>query len=399
MTLDQSDTGLPPFPVPRQCPFEPPKVYEQWREAGPAAEVALPSGSKSWVLTRHEEVRRILASDLVTTKPSKAKLRAGVVMAGGDTSLLYLDEPEHGRYRRMLAREFSAKHINAMRPGIENIVNQCIDEMLQHGQPADLVRAFCLPIPSLVICQLLGVPYADHEYFERLASMLTSIETTPEDYASALQDLSAHFERVVSEKEEQPTDDIIGRLVVSRVRQGEMTHEQLVGFAMLLLIAGFETTATQLGMGALNLLTDHELRRQVEQDPSLWSGVIEEMLRIDSISDWVPLRTALADIEVGDEMIAAGDGVIALLGGANHDPSVFEEPCVFDPRRDNRQSFAFGTGVHSCLGQNLARAELDIAFRVLFERVPTLRLDTSLESIPFGHHAMVFGPKEVQVAW
>ncbi|MEU1956683.1 cytochrome P450 [Nocardia rhamnosiphila] len=400
VSVEQWETKPPAFPVPRECPFEPPEIYQEWRSTCPAAEVTLPNGSNAWVLTRNEDVRRVLGSDKVTTKPGKAKLRAGVVMPPGeDTNLLYLDNPKHGHYRKMLVKEFTPKHIQSMRPGIEKIVNQCIDSLLEQDAPADFVRTFCLPIPSMVICQLLGVPYTKHEYFERLASKLTDIATPPEEYQSTLTELTSYMDQVVAEKEGNPTDDIIGRLIDSRIRTGELTHAQLVGFAMLLLIAGYETTANQIAMGVLNLLTDRDRLEEVRQDPELWSSVIEEMLRIASISDKVPMRTALDDIEVGGRTIAAGDGVIALLGAANHDPAVFENPDLFDPDRNNRASVAFGFGIHTCVGQNLARAELDVAFRLLFERIPTLELHTPLDRIRFKQYQHVFGPEEFEVRW
>ncbi len=400
MSVEHGETTPPAFPVPRECPFEPPEIYQEWRSTCPAAKVTLPNGSSAWVLTRNEDVRRVLGSDKVTTKPGKAKLRAGVVMPPGeDTNLLYLDNPKHGHYRKMLVKEFTPKHIQAMRPRIEQIVNRCIDSLLEQDAPADLVRTFCLPIPSMVICQLLGVPYAKHEYFERLAAKLTDIATAPEEYASTLAELTSYMDQVVAEKESDPTDDIIGRLIESRVRTGELTHDQLVGFAMLLLIAGYETTANQIAMGVLNLLIDRERLEDVRRDPGLWPNVIEEMLRIASISDKVPVRTALDDIEVADRTITAGEGVIALLGAANHDPAVFENPNLFDPERNNRASVAFGFGIHTCVGQNLARAELDVAFRLLFERVPTLELHTPVDKIRFKQDQHVFGPEEFKVRW
>ncbi|MEU1956694.1 cytochrome P450 [Nocardia rhamnosiphila] len=400
MPLEAIETSSAAFPVPRECPFKPPEIYQQWREACPVTRVALPNGSNAWVLTRNEDIRRVLGGDKVTTNPSKTKLRSGVVMPPGeDTNLLYLDNPKHRHYRQMLVKEFTPKHVQAMQPGIENIVSQCIDGLLGQGSPADFVHTFCLPIPSMVICQLLGVPYSRHEYFEHLAAKLTDIATTPAEYESVLAELTSYMDQVVAEKTKAPTDDLLGRLIESRLHAGELTHEQLVGFAMLLLIAGYETTANQIAMGVLNLLTNRDLLREVQQDPVMWSGVIEEMLRIDSISDKVPVRTAVDDIEIADHTIAAGDGVIALLAAGNHDPAVFENPDVFDPDRNNRASVAFGFGMHTCVGQNLARAELDVAFRLLFERIPTLELHTPLDEISFKQGQIVFGPEEFQVRW
>lgn len=398
-TSKETDT-VSRFPARRGCPFAAPSEYAEWREHEPAKAVELRNGSPAWVLTRHSDLKQVLASTDFSTKPAKAKLRGGVVVARGkDTNLLYMDQPMHSNFRKMLVREFSAKRVNELRPEIEKIVDQRIDAMIEAGGPLDLVEYFCLPVPSMTTCQLMGVPWDNHEAFERWSATLTEIGGDPEVFAATLADYNDYMDRVVREKTENPGSDILSRLVTTRVRDGEMTHEQVVGFAMLLLIAGHETTATQLGMGFVLAMQNPEVLTAEGTEDQHWSRVVEEMLRISSISDVIPIRTALTDVTVAGQDIKAGDVVVSTLAGANFDPTVFEDPEKFDPSRDNRNHVAFATGLHSCLGQSLARAELVIAFSRLFKRLPGIRLTVPVDSIQYKHDQFTFGPAELPVTW
>lgn len=387
------------LPQPRECPFAPPAAYESWRAGEAVTRVDLPGGAEAWVLTRHEDARELLSSKKVTRRPMDTEMRSGAREGGLETNLLHMDEPVHGEHRRMLVREFSGKTIAAMRPGIEAIADGYIDSMLAAGNSADLVKAFCMPVPSTVICQLLGVPYSDHEYFEGLSSTITDLRISSAEFNRANSELIGYMDALIAEKEKAPTDDLLGRLIVSRVRTDEMTRDQLVGLARLLLIAGFETTAIQFAMGVLHVCSDDDLRAKLVGNPELWPGAVEEMVRMDSVSDTIPVRTALEDFEVGGCPIRAGEGVIPLLAAVNHDPAVFEEPGRFDALRNARAHLGFGGGIHSCLGQNLARLELEIGLKALFTRVPMLRLDPGLSEVPFNHEAMVFGPTRLTASW
>ncbi|MEU1956034.1 cytochrome P450 [Nocardia rhamnosiphila] len=396
----EPDSALSDFPVQRTCPFAPPPQYETWRKESPVKRVRLRNGTEGWVVTRHEDLRHVLSSFDFSTKPSEAKLRPGVVVAHGeDTNLLYMDQPMHSNFRRMLVREFSAKRVNELRPELQAIVDERIDAMIRVGGPLDLVEAFCLPIPSMAICQLIGVPWAQHETFEKWASILTDMTADPGVFASTLSDFNDYVDEVVRGKSVEPGDDILSRLVTTRVRDGQMTHDQVVGFAMLLLIAGHETTATQLGMGFLLAQENPEVL-QVAGDPEKhWAGVVEEMLRVASISDVIPIRTSLKDQTIAGVEIKKGEAVISLLAGANFDPEVFPEPRKFDPGRTNTDHVAFAHGLHSCLGQSLARAELFISYSRLFERLPDIRLAVPMDEIEYKHGQFTFGPVSLPVVW
>lgn len=400
MNQPADSTTVSRFPVQRGCPFAAPAEYGEWRQDEPVKKVQLRNGSPAWVLTRHADLKQVLASTDFSTRPSTAKLRGGVVVARGeDTNLLYMDQPMHSNFRKMLVREFSAKRVNELRPDIEAIVDQRIDAMIETGGPLDLIQHFCLPVPSMTTCQLMGVPWENHEAFEHWSATLTQIGGDPETFATTLAEYNDYMDGVVRDKTKNPGSDILSRLVTTRVRDGEMTHEQVVGFAMLLLIAGHETTATQLGMGFVIAMIHPEVRTVVGTEEQHWGRVVEEMLRMSSISDVIPIRTALTDVTIAGQHIAAGDVIVSTLAGANFDPNVFEDPETFDPSRDNRNHVAFASGLHSCLGQSLARAELVIAFSRLFKRLPDIRLAVPIDTIRYNHDQFTFGPSELPVVW
>jgi cytochrome P450/ferredoxin len=404
--MTEVQTDVPTFPVRRESPFQPPAAYAEWRESEPVKKVRLPDGTPAWVLTRHDDVREMLGNldltDLTADRmnPKFPKLRSGVIGGSTDSNIVFMDEPDHGRIRRMLSPSFTAKKVTAMRPGIQQIVDRVIDEMLAGGSPTDLHQSLSMPVPSLVICQLLGTPYDDHDLFQRLTGQLLSRATTREDFAASLQELTEYLHQAVMTKDENPSaDDMIGRLIIDHVRTGELTHKQVVGLSMLMLVAGHETTGNTISMGVLHLLHEPDKLAALQRDPSLVAGTIEELLRIHSINDLVTLRLAAKDFEIRGCPIKAGDGIIGLGAAANHDPDAFPNPSEVDPSRAARTHLGFGFGVHACIGQNLARAELEIVFTSLLERVPTLQLDTQFEDLSFKHDGFVFGVNELPVAW
>jgi cytochrome P450 len=391
------------FPIRRECPFEPPAAYGEWRDAGMLTKVRLPDGSDAWIAARHSDVREVLNNPSVTAdkmNPKFPQLRSGVIALSTDSNLEFMDEPDHGKYRRMLSPDFTAKKVNTMRPGIERIVDDVVTQMLDCGSPADLHHAFSLPIPSLVICELLGVPYADHGFFQGLTGRMLETGTSREVFVASLQELDAYLTATVKAKDKNPSeDDLIGRMIIEHVRTGEVSYEQVVGFSMLMLVAGHETTANQISMGTLSLLREPDKAHAIRQDPKLLPGAVEEMLRIHSITDLVMLRLATEDIEIAGCPIKAGEGIIPLGAAANHDPAVYLNPTEFDPGRGSRNHLTFGFGMHSCIGQNLARAEMEIAFTALLNRIPALRLQASVDELEFKRDGFVFGVYGLPVAW
>lgn len=304
-----------------------------------------------------------------------------------------LDPPEHTRFRRLLIPEFTVRRIRELRPGIQALVDQLIDDMLARGSEAELVEAFGLALPSLVICQLLGVPYADREFFQaRTREMLSS----DGDFHKPAFAIREYLDGLVTKAEQAPRDDLLGRLITG----GRLTHDELVGVMFLLLVAGHETTANMIPLAALTLLRHPDQLAVLREDPERWPMAVEELLRYHSIVDWVAFdRVAVEDQEIGGQLVRKGEGIFVLGASANRDERAFERPDAFDVERGARHHVAFGYGVHQCLGQNLARAELEIALRALFERLPGLRLAVAEAELPAKYDGAIFGLTSMPVAW
>ncbi|HEX4830956.1 MAG TPA: cytochrome P450 [Trebonia sp.] len=312
-----------------------------------------------------------------------------------------MDDPEHARLRKMVTGAFTLRQMERLRPGIQHLVDRLIDEMLAGPNPADLVEAFALPVPSLVICQLLGVPYADHEFFQKTSRTLIR-RSTPADVAQAAQDeLLGYLGRLIADKLASPGDDLLSRLAAERLATGEMSARELASMGVLLLIAGHETTANMISLGTYALLAHPEQLAIVRasDDPRLIVRTVEELLRYLTIVHSGRRRVALADIEIAGEVIRAGEGIIVPNDIGNRDATVFPDPGRLDVQRDARGHVAFGFGVHQCLGQPLARVELQVVYGTLYRRVPTLALAAEPSSIPFKHDGFVYGVYELPVTW
>jgi cytochrome P450 len=393
----------PQFPPKRTCPFAPPALYSELRELRPVSKIMLPSGMPAWLVARHADIRAVLGSPLVSSNPRRPGFPQlhphDAEDANREPVLIEMDPPQHDIQRKMLAKEFSVARVDAMRSGIEKIVNEQIDALLRRGPPADLLATFALPIPSRVIAELLGIPYADHDLFESRTRAAVSSSTSNEEATAAFEEISGYLDRLVTAKEQHPTDDLLGRLIMASPGQGALTHEELVRMAVLLLMAGFETTANSIALGVVALLEHPAQLALLRSDPSLASGAVEELLRYNSLADTDALRVAVSDLEVGGQLVRAGEGIIPLFAAGNRDPRVFERPDDLDIRRSGRNHLGFGYGVHQCVGLNLARAQIEIAYRTLFARLPTLRLAAPLAELPFKYEDEVWGLEALPVAW
>ncbi|SDY56480.1 hypothetical protein SAMN05216215_102954 [Saccharopolyspora shandongensis] len=400
----EESADVPEFPMARAagCPFDPPPGLRSRQEAGPLAKVRLWDGSTPWLVTRYAEQRTLLADPRVSADimrpgyPSSAPIRPD----GSGVSFILMDDPEHARLRRMVTAPFTVKRVAAMRPAVQKIVDDLIDEMLAGPNPVDLVEAFALPVPSLVICELLGVPYSDHDFFQENSKTIIKRDASPEDRTAAMGRLAGYLDELVGAKLANPGDDLLSRLT-ERVAAGELARAEAARIGVLLLIAGHETTANMIALGTLALL-EHPaqlaLLRETD-DPKLVAGAVEELLRYLHITHNGRRRVALEDIEIGGQVIRAGEGLIMANDIGNRDPEAFPDPDRLDLTRDARHHVAFGFGVHQCLGQPLARMELQVVYSTLYRRVPTLRLAEDLAQIPFKHDGAVYGVYRLPVTW
>jgi cytochrome P450 len=279
-------------------------------------------------------------------------------------------------------------------------VDGLIDGMLAGPTPVDLVQAFALPVPSLVICELLGIPYADHEFFQANSRVLVNRGSTPEEVSAAAQRLIDYLDRLVGEKLAHPGDGLLSELA-ARITGGEVSRSEVASIGRLLLIAGHETTANMIALGTLALLQhpDQLAELRATDDPKLIAAAVEELLRYLSIVQTGPRRVALEDIEIAGHTIRAGEGVILANDIGNRDEAVFADPHRLDVHRDARLHQGFSFGVHQCLGQPLARVELQVVYGTLYRRIPALRLAVDLEEVAFKHDGLVYGVYELPVTW
>lgn len=394
-------TELPEFPGTRlaRCPLDPPPEYTDWRQRTGLTR-ALWRGKEVWVVSRYADIRqalsdpRISADDRAPGFPVPASPVSEIPQA-----FIRMDDPEHARLRRMLTGEFTVKQVHTQRPHIQELVDHFLEKMVREGQPADLVAAFALPIPSMVISHLLGVPYAEHEFFqEHSATLISPVSAGEQDAASAA--LFGYLSELVARKEHAPADDLISRQL-QRVAVGEISRETVVVNAVSLLVAGHETTANMIALGALALLQnpDQANRLRDTDDPSLTANTIEELLRYLTIPQDAVLRAATEDLTIGGQDIKAGDALIMNLPAGNRDETFTAQPDVVDIDRNLSGHLAFGYGTHQCIGQNLARAELQIALPALLRKLPHLRLAVPPEQLEFRNGTLTYGLHELPVAW
>jgi cytochrome P450 len=387
------------------CPFDPPPELTTMLAERPITRVRLWDDSTPWLVTRHADQRALLADPRVSSdcqQPGYPFTSASLqVRRQGSISFSAMDDPEHARLRRMVIPSFTVKRMNMLRPAVQRIVDDLIDHLLAGPRPADLVSEFALPVPSLVICELLGVPYADHDFFQHHSRIQVRPGAATDEVMGAQEELVRYLDRLISVKLADPADDLLSILAVQRVRTGELTRDELARMGVMLLVAGHETTANMIALGTLALLEHPGQLAALRDadDPQLARSAAEELLRYLTIAHFGRRRVALADIEINGQWIRAGEGIILPNDVANRDPDVFADPGRLDVHRDARRHLAFGSGVHQCVGQPLARMELQVVYGTLYRRIPGLRLAVPVAAIPFKHDAAIYGVYELPVTW
>ncbi|MEV8630844.1 cytochrome P450 [Streptosporangium sp. NPDC051023] len=397
--MNEAAFGPVTLPVARHDIFDPPQDLALWRQEAPIRRMTYADGHLGWLVTSHSGVRAVLADNRFSTRidlqhpalPYIVKQREIAPPAG---FFLRMDPPEHTRFRRLLTGQFTVRRMKQLEPRIEKIVAERLDALERQGAPADLVESFALPIPSLVICELLGVPYTDHDRFQRDSAAIISREETLERKQAAMTDLMTYLHELARNKRAEPTDDLLGGLAAG----GELTDEELAGVAALLLIAGHETTANMIALGTYALLCNPPQLAALRDDPSLAAGTVEELLRYLSIVDFT-VRAALEDVEIEGQTIRAGETVTISIPAANRDPARFDGADSLDVTQQATGHLSFGHGIHQCLGQQLARNEMRIAIPALLERLPGLRLAVPREEVPMRSDMAIYGVHRLPVAW
>lgn len=363
--------------------------------------------STHWLATTYDDVRSVLSDARLSADPDNLgypHYSAGSAARKQNHTKMFisLDDPKHRELRRMVTQDFTVKNVEKLRPRIQQIVDELVDQMLDGEKPTDFVEAFSLALPSLVICEMLGVPFEDRASFHEMSCAMTSRTVTPERAVEALGQMREFMAKLVDQKAANPADDIVSRLVANQLNTGAVSLEDLLATLELLLVGGHETTNNMIALGIAVLLEHPEALAEIREsdDHQLVANAVEELLRYLSIFHMGRGRAALHDTDLNGHPIQSGEGVIAALDVANRDPDVFSDPDRFDIHRQNaRRHVAFGFGVHQCLGQTLARVELQVALRILARRIPTLALAVPFEDLPFKHDSAVFGVHELPVIW
>nr|WP_107056118.1 cytochrome P450 [Streptomyces griseus] len=393
------------MPRAADCPFAPPPEMMRLHSEHPVSRVRLWDGSTPWLVTRYADQRALYGDHRLSVDPRlpgfpHASAAFQDAFAKNPPSFLNMDDPEHARVRRMVTAPFTIKRVEAMRPTVQRMTDDFIDTMLAGPRPVDLVEALALPLPSLVICELLGVPYDDHEFFQSRSKVGVRRDATPAESRAATGELLTYLDEQLQAKLAHPADDMLSDLA-GRTRAGELTRHEAAMLGLLLLGSGHETTANMIALGVLAFLEHPDQLAVVRDtdDPQVVAGAVEEMLRYLTVVHNGQRRVALADVEAGGQVIHAGDGVIIPGATGNWEAGHFPEPDRLGVGRDARRHMAFGFRVHQCLGQPLARLELQIVYGTLFRRVPTLRRAADLNRIPFKNDGVVYGVYELPVTW
>ncbi|MFI1252022.1 cytochrome P450 [Streptomyces anulatus] len=420
---------LPVLPTDRHtgCPFDPPAALTVLSDR-PVRRLRYADGHVGRLVTGHAAARAVLADPRFSSRYELLHLPMPMEGAPGELppapvgDILGLDAPEHTRYRRLLAGRFTVRRMRRLAGRIERFTADCLDAMEQAGTTADLVEAFARPVPTLVICELLGVPYADRGRFLGLVEVIFDQAADAGARDEAYAGLLRYVGELVLAKRGEPTDDLLSDLASPGPAPGPgsgdlaapgpavirpdasgpdasgLSDEELAGIGGLLLAAGLDTTANMLGLGVFALLANPVQLEALRADPALAGPASEELLRYLSVADPL-LRSALEDVEVEGELIRAGETVTVSVQAANRDPRRFPDPDRLDIRRRATGHLSFGHGPHQCLGQQLARVEMTVALPALFARFPALRLAVPPGEVPLRERSSIYGVVSLPVAW
>jgi cytochrome P450 len=396
MTVDSSPVKFTPA-----LPGQPVPEIRTISGDRPVFRAELPDGRIVWLVSGYENVRQVIIdqrfSRALAVAPGQAQ-QGFEMFAGG--SINGMDPPEHTRLRKLVASAFTSRRIEALRPRVAGIVSELIDAMLDRPQPADLAAGFSLPLPARVICEMLGVPAEDTGQFHAWSdTVIGDWQRDSDQIMTALVELYGYFGRLIEIKRAQPADDLMSALIAARDDADRLSEEELTVMCCTLLIAGHETTANEINLSLLLLFEHPGEMAKLRADPGLIPGAVEELLRYTRLGSLVPARVTREDVQIGGVTIPAGEQVIPLFVTANRDPAVFSDPDRFDVTRDVGNHLSFGAGVHHCLGAQLARVELQEAFRGLTGRLPGLRLAVAASQLEFKPGMAIHSLRELPVLW
>ena len=397
-----SQTDLPVIPALRApgCPLAPPAEFVEWREE-PGLRRVMHEGREAWAVSRYQDIRAALVDPRLSAQTIPAALMPSAPDDHTPVMFARTDDPEHHRLRRMMTSVFTFRRTDAMRPRIQELVDQHLDAMIANGPPADIVGDFALPVPSLVIAILLGVPPEDLEFFQHNTTVGMNTRSSEQEKAQAFGAMYAYLQELVDRKEHEPGDDLISHLVANYVVTGELSRDTAAVNGVIMMQAGHETTANMIALGTVALLQHPEVYELLgdTHDRAVVANIVEELMRYLTIVHSQVDRVATEDLTIGGQLIRAGDMVVMNLPAGNWDADFVKNPETLDVDRNTRGHLGFGYGVHQCIGQNLARVEMQTAFATLARRLPGLRLAVSTEELKFKAESNIYGMKELPVTW
>lgn len=382
------------FPL-RRTGLDPVPELGRLREEQPVSRLPLPLGVTVWLVTGYEQAKAVLGDAAAFSNDFANLGTVGISAESDPGGLGFSDPPDHTRLRRLLTPEFTVRRLNQLAPRIDAIVADRLDRMAAARAPVDLVKEFALPIPSLMICELLGVPYEDRGDFQRLSVARFDVFGGAGASLGALGESLAYLRDLVNRQRAAPTDGLLGRLVTEH--GDEIDDEELAGLADGLLTGGFETTASMLALGALALLRDPVLCTRMRDEADAVEPLVEELLRYLSVVQLAFPRFARTDVDIAGTTISQGDIVLCSLSAADRDAVLGAAMERLDPTRPATPHLAFGYGMHRCLGAELARRELRAAYPALVRRFPSMRLAVPVEKLSFRKLSLVYGVESLPV--
>ncbi|GAV44471.1 cytochrome P450 [Streptomyces acidiscabies] len=406
--MTATDDVVPAYPFEQPQALQPPHEWAEARQGCPVSHVRMPSGDVVGLVTGYDDARALLSDPRFNRrldKPGAAKTSntedGGLFSRENEATSSMMGEG-HRRYRRLLTSAFTVKKMELWRPRVQEMADELLDGMIAKGGPLDLRTEFALPLPVRVICALVGAPASDQDKFARWSEvMMTTTKYTQAEVDEALREFGAYASALVEEKRADPQGDLISELTqISDSEDGRLSHAELVQTVVGLLLAGHETTSNMIAKMTALLLADRALYEAIVDDPSLVPGAVEESLRLDPVGGLGIPRFITEDIEVGGEPVPAGTTLFVNLSAADRDERKFTDPDSFDPRRANaQQHLAFSAGPRFCVGQTLARVELQVVLASFVRRLPGLRLRDTPESLSIRTGVVATGLDELWVTW